>query len=136
VPCGPRSTAPTRSCSSPATERRSTSCTTTTTWCAATNAGIGHVVALSGLDADTTSPFCYAVTYGHTEQLLRDSGCAVSIARTSIFTEFFLRFLHTARQQGQIRLPAGDGSISMVSIADVGRCLAALALAPPTGTSA
>jgi uncharacterized protein YbjT (DUF2867 family) len=42
---------------------------------------IGHIVALSGLDADLGSPFCYAVTYGYSEQLLYRSGCAVSSPR-------------------------------------------------------
>lgn len=99
---------------------------------AVADARVGHVVAMSGLDADITSPFCYAVTYGHTEQVLRDSGCAASIARTSIFTEFFLQFLRTARACGEVRLPAADGRISLVSMADVARCLAALAVAPPS----
>jgi len=100
---------------------------------AAADSGVAHIVALSGLDADLTSPFCYAVTYGHTEQLLYDSGCSVSIARASIFTEFFMRWLTQARASGQIRLPAADGHISLVSRTDVGRCLAALAVATPTG---
>jgi NAD(P)H dehydrogenase (quinone) len=101
---------------------------------AASDAGVGHIVAMSGLDADITSPFCYAVTYGHTEQLLHASGCALSSVRTSIFTEFFMqRFVRSARPRGELRLPAENGRISMVSITDVGRCLAALALAPPTG---
>ncbi|HEY6481409.1 MAG TPA: NAD(P)H-binding protein [Streptosporangiaceae bacterium] len=100
---------------------------------AAADCGVTHVVALSGLDADVRSPFCYAVTYGHTERLLRDSGCGFSIARASIFTEFFRAFLNPARAAGEIRLPAGDGRISLVSRPDVARCLAALAVAPPTG---
>ena len=100
---------------------------------AAAAAGVGHIVALSGLDADPGSPFCYAVTYGYTEQLLFGSGCAVSIARASLFTEFFLGLLGPARASGEIRLPAGDGRISLVSRADVGRCLAALAVGEPTG---
>ena len=95
--------------------------------------GVAHVVALSSVDADIDSPFCYAVTNGHTERLLHDSGCGVSVARASIYTEFFLRWLTLARITGEIRLPAGDGRISLVSRTDVGRCLAALALAPPTG---
>jgi NAD(P)H dehydrogenase (quinone) len=99
---------------------------------ALTDARVGHVVAMSGLDADIRSPFCYAVTYGHTERLLRDSGCAFSIARASIFTEFLLRFLRTARTSGDLRLPAADGRISLVSVADVARCLAALAVAAPS----
>lgn len=100
---------------------------------AAAAAGVGHIVALSGLDADPGSPFCYGVTYGYTEQLLYGSGCAVSIARASLFTEFFLGFLTPARTSGELRLPAADGRISLVSRADVGRCLAALAVAEPTG---
>ncbi|MET8354206.1 MULTISPECIES: hypothetical protein [unclassified Micromonospora] len=48
---------------------------------AATRTGVGHVVLLSGLDADVTSPFCYAYTNGHTERLLRASGLPYPIAR-------------------------------------------------------
>lgn len=100
---------------------------------AAGDAGVGHIVALSGLDADITSPFCYAVTYGHTEQLLQASGCALSIVRTSIFTEFFVQaFLRVARQRGEIRLPAEDSRVSLLSRTDVSRCLAALAVSAPT----
>src|SRR3954454_20528733 len=95
--------------------------------------GVGHVVALSRLDADPRSPFCYAFTYARTETTLRASGCAYSIARTSLFAEFFLRWLRPARTTGQIRVPAGDDRISLVSQADVARCLAALALGDPTG---
>jgi NAD(P)H dehydrogenase (quinone) len=100
---------------------------------AARDAGVGHIVALSGLDADVTSPFCYAVTYGHTEQLLHASGCALSIVRTSIFTEFFVQaFLREARQRGEVRLPAEDSRVSLLSRTDVSRCLAALAVSSPT----
>jgi len=100
---------------------------------AADASGVAHIVALSGLDADLSSPFCYAVSYGYTERLLAESGCAVSIARASIYSEFFLGFLARARASGQLRLPAADGRISLVSRSDVARCLAALALAPASG---
>jgi NAD(P)H dehydrogenase (quinone) len=100
---------------------------------AAVRSGVRHVVALSGVDADVSSPFCYAVTNGHTEQLLYESGCSVSIARASIFTEFFMRWFGQARATGEIRVPAAGGRISLVSRLDVGRCLAALAVAAPTG---
>jgi NAD(P)H dehydrogenase (quinone) len=100
---------------------------------AATDSGVGHIVALSALDADTGSPFCYGMSYGYTEQMLHDSGCALSIARASIYIEFFLQILTLARSGNEIRLPAADGRISLVSRADVGRCLAALAVAAPTG---
>jgi NAD(P)H dehydrogenase (quinone) len=100
---------------------------------AAVDGGVAHVVALSSLDADLGSPFCYAVTNRHTEEILYDSGCGVSVARASIYTEFFMRWLVQARTSGQVRVPAADGRISLVSRGDVGRCLAALAVAAPTG---
>jgi NAD(P)H dehydrogenase (quinone) len=100
---------------------------------AAAGNGVSHIVYLSGLDADPASPFCYAYTNGYTEGIIRDSGCGFSFARASIYTEFFLRFVTPARGTGEIRLPAADGRISLVSRADVGRCLAALAVAAPTG---
>ena len=98
---------------------------------AAARRGVAHIVALSGLDAGLDSPFCYAVGYGYTEQLLAESGCAVSLARASIYTEFFLGFLTRARASGQLRLPAADGRVSFVSRDDVARSLAALATARP-----
>jgi NAD(P)H dehydrogenase (quinone) len=73
------------------------------------------------------------VVNGYTERLLDDAGCQVSIARASIYSEFFMRWLIPARISGEIRLPAGDARISLVSRTDVGRCLAALAVAQPTG---
>jgi NAD(P)H dehydrogenase (quinone) len=98
---------------------------------AAAAGGAGHIVALSGLDADLRSPFCYAVSYGYTEGLLSDSGCPVSIARASIYTEFFAAFLLAARATGELRIPAGAGQVSLVSRLDVARCLAALAATGP-----
>ena len=100
---------------------------------AAARRGVAHIVALSGLDAGLDSPFCYAVGYGYTEQLLAESGCAFSLARASIYTEFFLSFLTRARASGQLRLPAADGRVSFVSRGDVARSLAALATARPAG---
>jgi NAD(P)H dehydrogenase (quinone) len=100
---------------------------------AARASGVAHIVALSGLDADPCSPFCYAVSYGYTERLLAESECLVSIARASIYSEFFIGFLTRARASGQVRLPAADGRISLVSRADVARCLAALAVRPAGG---
>lgn len=101
---------------------------------AATDAGVGHVVALSGLDVDVESPFCYAVTNGHTEELLAASGCGYSLARASVYTEFFIGLVSGATSGGEVRLPAGEARVSLVARADVARSLAALALRPPSNT--
>lgn len=97
---------------------------------AAIEAKVGHVVLLSGVDADLDSPFCYAYTNGVTEALLRESGLDFSIARAALFTEFFLSLV----RQTAGRLPMGDGRITHIPRAEVAKGLAALALSPPTGT--
>ncbi|NEC28376.1 NAD(P)H-binding protein [Streptomyces sp. SID8111] len=95
--------------------------------------GVGHVAALSSVDADTASPFCYAVVNGLTEELLLASGVPCSFARASLYMEFFRGWLVTARTTGLLRLPAGDGRVSLVARDDVARALAALAVGEPTG---
>ncbi|MBW9214607.1 NAD(P)H-binding protein [Mumia sp. zg.B53] len=95
---------------------------------------VAHVVYLSGLDVDLSSPFCYAYTNGTTEELLARTGCGLSVVRASIFTEFFAGLVARARPSGELRLPAGDAQVSLVSREDVARCLAALATTP-TGRS-
>jgi NAD(P)H dehydrogenase (quinone) len=97
---------------------------------AARDSGVARNVALSGLDAGLSSPFCYAAGYGYTEQPLAESRCPASIARASIYSECFLGFLARPRTSGQLRLPAADGRISLVSRADVARYLAPLVVAP------
>jgi uncharacterized protein YbjT (DUF2867 family) len=47
---------------------------------AARDCGVAHIVAVSGVDADVDSPFCYAVTNGLTEQAIRESGCGFPLS--------------------------------------------------------
>ncbi|MFF3736314.1 NAD(P)H-binding protein [Streptomyces sp. NPDC002566] len=94
---------------------------------------VSHVAALSSVDADTASPFCYAVVNQLTEDLLLASGVPCSFARASLYIEFFQDWLTKARTTGLLRLPAADGRISLVARDDVARALAALAVGEPTG---
>jgi NAD(P)H dehydrogenase (quinone) len=100
---------------------------------AASASGVSRLVGLSSLDADLASPFCYAVTNGLTEARANDLGMSAAFARASIFTEFLGQWLLVAADRGELRLPFGDGRISLVSRADVAACLAALALGTRTG---
>jgi NAD(P)H dehydrogenase (quinone) len=95
--------------------------------------GVGHVVALSSVDADVDSPFCYARVNALTERAFEETGCAVTAVRASIFTEFFASLVELATVDGELRLPADDGRVSLVAREDAGRCLAALALSPVAG---
>ncbi|WP_328980502.1 NAD(P)H-binding protein [Streptomyces canus] len=94
---------------------------------------VGHVAALSSVDADMASPFCYAVVNRLTEDLLLASGVPCSFARASLYIEFFQAWLTEARATGLLRLPAADGRVSLVARDDVARALAALAVGEPTG---
>ncbi|MFG3256513.1 NAD(P)H-binding protein [Streptomyces sp. NPDC048172] len=93
---------------------------------------VGHVAALSSVDADGASPFCYAVVNHLTEELLRASGVPYSFARAGLYIEFFQHWLTEARTTGLLRLPAADGRISLVARDDVAHALAALATGEPT----
>lgn len=93
--------------------------------------GVQHVVALSGLDADVRSPFCYGVTNGATEQMLHATGAVVSVVRSSIFAEFFRQWPRAALATGSLELPAANARISLVAREDVAALLADLAAGEP-----
>jgi hypothetical protein len=76
---------------------------------AARDSGVARNVALSGLDADPSSPFCCAVSYGCAEQSLAGSGCPVSIARAwaAVRKQWTLRLVRQAAP-GDKRSREGD----------------------------
>lgn len=91
---------------------------------AAVAAEVEHVVVLSSVDSDLGSPFCYAVVNALTEKAARASGLGLTVVRASIFSEFFVGLITDAMVHGELRLPAADGRVGLVSRTDVGRCLA------------
>jgi NAD(P)H dehydrogenase (quinone) len=93
--------------------------------------GVAHVVALSGLDVAMDSPFCYAYTNGDTERVLRAGDRPYSIARSGLFSEFFLGLVRQVAVDGTVALPAGGARVSLVAREDVARSLAELALGEP-----
>jgi len=97
---------------------------------AAASNGVAHVVLLSSADTDVDSPFCYARVNALTERAFEEGGGTVTAVRASIYTEFFATLVELATVDGELRLPAGDGRVSLVAREDVGRCLAASALMP------
>lgn len=99
---------------------------------AAFRCGVEHVAYLSSLDADVDSPFCYAVTNATTAMRV-EARLGYSIVRVSIFAEFFERWPQASAGRGELRLPAGDGCVSLVARDDVARALAAVAMHEPSG---
>ncbi|ACQ79331.1 NmrA family protein [Beutenbergia cavernae DSM 12333] len=100
---------------------------------AAARSGVAHVVYLSIVDVDPSSPFCYAAPHAATERLLADAGLVTTAVRAGMYGEFFVRFLREAATTGRLALPMEDGVLSLVSRADVARCLAAAASSAPNG---
>ncbi|MFE4668229.1 NAD(P)H-binding protein [Streptomyces sp. NPDC056716] len=90
---------------------------------AAVSAGVEHVVYLSILDVEADSPFCFAPVHRETERMLRDHGLPHTVVRSSIYSEFFLRWVVEAASTGELALPMRDGTVSLISRDDVARCL-------------
>jgi NAD(P)H dehydrogenase (quinone) len=103
--------------------------------CAAVAAGVEHVVYTSIIDISPDSGFYYASVHRDTEAMLAGSGLLHSVARTSIFADYFVStWVRPALATGTLALPAASGRMSLVSRDDVARALAALALRRTAGT--
>jgi NAD(P)H dehydrogenase (quinone) len=101
---------------------------------AAAGAGIEHVVYTSIVDVSPDSGFYYAPVHRETEALLAQSGLEHCLARTSIFTDYFVStWLAPALVEGVLEVPAGDGRMSLVTRDDTARALAAAALSSQEG---
>ncbi|THV23571.1 NAD(P)H-binding protein [Glycomyces paridis] len=101
---------------------------------AAAEAGVGHLVYTSILDIEPGTRFYYAPGHQATETLLDASGIPHCKARTSVFADFFAdTWLGAALASGVLDLPLGEGAVSLVAREDVGRGIAAAALAGAEG---
>lgn len=101
---------------------------------AAVHAGVEHVVYTSIVDVSPDSGFYYAPIHRETEALLAQSGLEHCLARTSIFTDYFVStWLEPALAAGVLALPAGDGRMSLVTRDDTARALATAALSRSRG---
>lgn len=101
---------------------------------AARQCRVSHVVYLSILDIEATSRFYYAGVHRETEEEVKAGDWSHAIARTSVYSDFFMRFVDEGLQSGALRLPAGDGRVSFVTRRDVALALAAIADAGAVGT--
>lgn len=100
---------------------------------AAVSAGVEHVVYLSILDVEAESPFCFAPVHRETERMLHDSGLSHTVVRSSMYGEFFARWITESASDRELALPMGEGRVSLVSRDDVARCLAECAVRRPGG---
>ena len=89
---------------------------------AARNAGVEHVVKLSGIISALDSPFRFARMHAEIERRLEASGMAFTLLRAGEFMQAYFRQVPSIVGNGTLLLPMEDeriASIDVVDIADV-----------------
>ena len=86
---------------------------------AAARAGVRHVVKLSGIIPDVSSPFRFARMHGEIEQHLEASGMAYTHLRAGEFMHSYFRQVPSIVNRGELRLPMADARIASIDIGDI-----------------
>lgn len=97
---------------------------------AAREAGVQHVVKLSGIIAERDSPFRYARMHGEIEQRLEASGMAFTHLRAGEFFTAYFRQVRPILAREAIVLPMEDARIASIDVGDI----AEVSVAVLTGT--
>lgn len=92
---------------------------------AAKQAGVKHVVRLSGAGAETKA-IALARWHRQAEEAIKASGMAYTFVRPTSFMQNYANFLsHSIKTQRAYYLPRGNGKVSMVDARDVAAVIAA-----------
>lgn len=86
---------------------------------AAVQAGIGHVVKLSGIMPELDSPFRFARMHGEIERRLAASGLAFTNLRAGEFMHAYFRQVPSIVGKGALFLPMEDARIASIDIGDI-----------------
>ena len=97
---------------------------------AAKNAGVRHVIKLSGIIPDVKSAFRFGRMHGEIEQFLEKSSLAFTHLRAGEFMHSYFRQVPMILGKGALFLPMEDARIASVDIEDI----AAVAAAVLTGS--
>jgi uncharacterized protein YbjT (DUF2867 family) len=85
----------------------------------ARQAGVKHVVKLSGIIPDLDSPFRFARMHGEVEKRLEESGMAYTHLRAGEFMPSYFRQVPSIVGRGILALPMEDARIASVDIGDL-----------------
>jgi uncharacterized protein YbjT (DUF2867 family) len=97
---------------------------------AAADAGVKHVVKLSGIMPDRDSPFRFARMHGEIELKLERSGMAFTHMRAGEFMHAYFRQVPAIVAQGAIFLPMEDARIASVDVRDLAEAAATVLTTP------
>ena len=86
---------------------------------AARQAGVKHVVKLSGIIAELDSPFRFARMHAEIERQLEASGMAFTHLRAGEFMQAYFRQVRSIVAQGALFLPMEDAKIASIDIGDI-----------------
>lgn len=98
---------------------------------AALSADVNHVVKLSTVKADVTSPCWFFKQHAIAERHLRHSGLNFTILRANSFMQNLLWFAHEIRTRGTFSLPLDDAKTAPVDTRDIA-AVAVAVLCNPT----
>jgi uncharacterized protein YbjT (DUF2867 family) len=97
---------------------------------AAADAGVAHVVKLSGPDASADSPLVFERWHGMIEQHLTGSGLPSVLLRPRTYMTNLLAYAGTVAQTGMLFAPAATAAISFVDPRDVAGVAAEALIGP------
>jgi len=86
---------------------------------AARNAGVAHVVKLSGIIPELDSPFRFARMHAEIERRLEASGLAFTHLRAGEFMPSYFRQVPSIVAKGALFLPMEDARIASVDVGDI-----------------
>lgn len=91
---------------------------------AAKKAHLSLIVKQSALGADPDSPAALARWHWRTEEDIKKSGVPYCILRPMMFMQNLLMLAHDIGAEGLLRVPMGDGKVSLIDARDIARCAA------------
>jgi uncharacterized protein YbjT (DUF2867 family) len=86
---------------------------------AAARAGVKHVVKLSGIMPELTSPFRFARMHGEVERFLEKSGLAFTHLRAGEFMPAYFRQVPMIVNKGALFLPMEDARIASIDVGHI-----------------
>lgn len=92
---------------------------------AAHRAGVKHIVKLSQLAADESSPVRFLRYHARVESRIRELGFAYTFLRPNLYMQGLLAFADYIRNQGQFFASVGSARVSAVDVRDIAAVAAA-----------